>query len=150
MTLTAKGTLGSIAALNVEANNFELKLALITMVHNSIQFGGMPNEDPNLHLTKSLRLTDTIKYNRVSNDAIRLRIFPFSISERVQIFLSGLSITTRTTIDAVAGGSLKRKYPDDAYKMIDEMTSSSFVWHTADSYDIKRKETAPIIYDIRK
>ncbi|XP_027364421.1 uncharacterized protein LOC113871528 [Abrus precatorius] len=144
MTPNARGTPGSIATPNVEANNFELKPTLIIMVHNSIQFEGMPNENPNMHLTKFLRLTDTIKYNRVSNDAIRLHQFPFSVSERVQIFYSGLSIHNRTTIDDAAGGSLIRKDPDDAYRLIDEMASASFQWHTTDTYNLKRKEAAPV------
>ncbi|XP_027338041.1 uncharacterized protein LOC113851973 [Abrus precatorius] len=114
------------------------------MVQNSIQFRGLPNEDPNLHLTKFLRLTDTIKYNGVSNDAIRLWLFLFSVSKRVNIFYNGLSIHNRATIDAVVRGSLIRKDPDDAYRLIDEMASASFQWHTADTNNFKRKEVAPV------
>ena len=40
----------SIARPTIDANNFELKPTLISMVQQS-QFGGTPLEDPNLHLS---------------------------------------------------------------------------------------------------
>ena len=34
----------------INAHNFELKLAIISMVQNSCQFGDMPHEDRNAHI----------------------------------------------------------------------------------------------------
>ena len=48
----------------IEANNFELKLALITMVQRH-QFIGYPSEDPNENLGRFLRMENTIKLNGV-------------------------------------------------------------------------------------
>ena len=48
----------------VEANNFELKPALITMVQQH-QFTGHPTEDPNEHLGRFLRMANTVKLNGV-------------------------------------------------------------------------------------
>ena len=48
----------------VESNNFELKLALITMVQQH-QFTGHPTEDPNENLGRFLRMTNTVKLNGV-------------------------------------------------------------------------------------
>ena len=39
----------AVRQLAIEANNFELKLALITMVQQN-QFTGHPTEDPNEHM----------------------------------------------------------------------------------------------------
>jgi len=49
VTPCVQGIVTSIARPHVEANNFELKSALISMVQQS-QFGGILLEDPNLHL----------------------------------------------------------------------------------------------------
>ena len=48
----------------VDANNFELKPALITMVQQQ-QFTGHPTEDPNEHLGRFLRMANMVKYNGV-------------------------------------------------------------------------------------
>jgi len=48
ITPGVQGIASSIARPAVNANNFEHKQALISMVQQS-QFGGTPLEDPNLH-----------------------------------------------------------------------------------------------------
>ena len=48
----------------IEANNFELKPALITMVQQH-QFIGHPSEDPNEHMGRIMRMVNTIKLNGV-------------------------------------------------------------------------------------
>ena len=62
----------------IEANNFELKPALITMVHQH-QFTGHPSEDPNKTLGRFLRMENTVKLNGVNPDVIKLKLFPFSL-----------------------------------------------------------------------
>ena len=46
----------------IEANNFKLKPALITMVQQN-QFTRHPNEDPNEHLGKFFRMANIVKLN---------------------------------------------------------------------------------------
>ena len=48
----------------VDAYNFELKPALITLVQQH-QFTGHPTEDPNEHLGRFLRMANTVKLNGV-------------------------------------------------------------------------------------
>ena len=55
----------------IEANNFELKPALITMVEQH-QFTGHPFEDPNEHLRRFMRMENTMKLNGVRPDVIKL------------------------------------------------------------------------------
>ena len=65
----------------IQANNFELKLVTLQMLQN-IMFHGLPNENPNMHLTNFLKVCDTIKYNGVTEEALRLRLFPLSLGDR--------------------------------------------------------------------
>ena len=58
--------------------NFELKSNLINMVQAS-PFCGKPNEDANAHLQNFLELCKTITIRGVTTDAIRLRLFHFSL-----------------------------------------------------------------------
>ena len=64
----------------IEANNFELKPALITMVHQN-QFTGHPTEDPNEHLGRFLRMASKVKLNCVRPEVIKLHLFPFSLRD---------------------------------------------------------------------
>ena len=68
----------SVASLNVGDVNFELKSSLINMVQAS-PFCGKPNEDANAHLQNFLELCDTVVIRGVAADAIKLRLFPFSL-----------------------------------------------------------------------
>ena len=64
--------------INVGDMNFELKSSLINMVQAS-PFCGKPNEDANAHLQNFLELCNTIVIRGVAADAIKLRLFPFSL-----------------------------------------------------------------------
>ena len=64
----------------IEANNFELKPALITMVKQN-PFIGHPSDDPNEHLCRFLRMANTVKMNGVNPDVIKLHLFPFSLRD---------------------------------------------------------------------
>ena len=71
----------------IQANNFELKSVTLQMFQN-ILFHRLPNENPNMHLTNFLEVCDTIKYNGVTEEALRLRVFPLSLGDLVQKFLT--------------------------------------------------------------
>ena len=64
----------------IAANSFELKPGLINRAEANA-FGGTGSEDANKHLTKFIQISNTVKANGVSDDQIRLRLFPFSLKD---------------------------------------------------------------------
>ena len=186
----------------IQANNFELKSVTVQMLQN-ILFHGLPHENPNMHLTNFLEVCDTIKYNGVTEEALRLRLFPLSLGDRakhwltsqppdsiitwndlvqnfltkffppskiaqlvqeintfgqlegenlaeawdrfhellrkcphhrltrwmqVHTFYNGLRNTTRTMIDASAGGALMKKTTDQAYEILEDAATNTNQW----------------------
>ena len=55
----------------IEANNFELKLALITIVQQH-QFAGHPSEDPNERMGRFMRMANTVKLNGLRPEVIKI------------------------------------------------------------------------------
>ncbi|XP_020266822.1 uncharacterized protein LOC109842344 [Asparagus officinalis] len=106
----SQGTQSSITRPNVEANNFELKPSLLSMVQQN-QFGGGATEDPNLHLSIFLEYCDTLKLNGVTNDAIRLRLFPFSLRDKARAWLHSLPAGSITTWDQLSRAFLAKYFP---------------------------------------
>ena len=95
-------TQSSIRRPPIQANNFEIKPAFIQMIQNTAQFSGLANENPNDHLTQFLELCDTFKHNGVSEDAIRLRLFPFSLRDKARSWVNSFPPHTFTTLDELA------------------------------------------------
>jgi len=106
----ASGITSSIVSPAVEANNFELSPALISLVERE-QFAGHPSEDPNAHLRKFLAKCDTIKINGASSDAIRLRVFPFSLRDRASDWLQNMEPNAFTTWETLSKAFLSKYFP---------------------------------------
>ncbi|KAJ9141055.1 hypothetical protein P3X46_031636 [Hevea brasiliensis] len=113
----------SITRPRVEANNFELNPALYQMVQFS-QFGGSPSESPHVHLAHFLEISDMLKINGVSDDAIRLRLFPFSLKDRTKEWLHSLPLGSITTWDELSQAFLAQYFPPSkTAKLRNELTS---------------------------
>ena len=54
------------------------------------QFQGSPAEDPQDHLTNFVEMSNTFKLHNVSDEAIRLRLFPFSLWDQAKTWLNSL------------------------------------------------------------
>nr|GEW50802.1 reverse transcriptase domain-containing protein [Tanacetum cinerariifolium] len=53
---------------------------MIQQVQSSCQFHGLPGDDANKHIDKFLHVTQSIKVNGVTDDALRLYLFPHSLT----------------------------------------------------------------------
>ncbi|XP_070021393.1 uncharacterized protein [Nicotiana sylvestris] len=83
----------------VEANNFEIKTGLIQTIQQSCIFNGDANENPHSHLIDFLELVETTNYNGVPPEAIKLRLFPFSLKGDAKTWLRSLPQGSITTWD---------------------------------------------------
>ena len=68
-------------------------------------------EDPNLHLSVFLEVCDTLKINGASTDAIRLRLFPFSLRDKARAWLHSLPPGSISTWEELTKAFLARFFP---------------------------------------
>ena len=94
----------------VRPNNFELKSITLKLLQN-IQFMGLPNADPNMHISNFLEVCDTVKYNEVSDDVIRLRLFPFSLKDKTRHWLKSEPPYSITSWDNMVRKFLSKIFP---------------------------------------
>jgi hypothetical protein len=69
--------------MNIGDGSFELKPAIINMVQQS-PFYGKASKDANAHLQHFLEICSTFTIQGVTQDAVRLRLFPFSLLGKVK------------------------------------------------------------------
>jgi len=119
----ASRTTSSIVSPAVKANNFKLSPALISFVEQE-QFAGHPSKNPNAHLRKFLAKCDTMKINGASSNAIRLRLFPFSLKDRASDWLQNEELNSFTTWNMLSKAFLSKYFPrGKTAKMRAEITS---------------------------
>ncbi|XP_021847715.1 uncharacterized protein [Spinacia oleracea] len=83
---TTTGVLSSIVRPVITATHFALKPQFIQFISND-SFSGLPDDCPISHIVNFLEKCDTMKINNVTDDAIRLRLFPFSLRDRAKEWL---------------------------------------------------------------
>ena len=83
---TTYGCGSSILRPPVQSNNFEIKPTIVGLMWQN-QFGGSPL-DPHAHITSFIQICDIFKVNGPSDDAIRLRLFSFSLRDKAAHWLS--------------------------------------------------------------
>nr|GEW68675.1 integrase, catalytic region, zinc finger, CCHC-type, peptidase aspartic, catalytic [Tanacetum cinerariifolium] len=71
---------GPIAPIPIQATDFSLPNHMIRQVQNTCQFHGLPGDDANRHIDKFLEITQHMKQNGVSDDALRLSLFLYSLT----------------------------------------------------------------------
>ena len=80
----------------INANDFELKPALIIMVQQN-QFAGHPTENPSEHLGRFLRIADSIRMSSVKPEVIQLQLFPFSLRDMAMTWFNSLPLESVNT-----------------------------------------------------
>ncbi|KAL0449272.1 UNVERIFIED_CONTAM: hypothetical protein Slati_1483600 [Sesamum latifolium] len=146
---TADGTISSIVKPSVEANNFEIKPSIIQIIRSSVQFYGLPDEDPNKHLMDFLEICDTFRFNDVSNDAVRIRIFPFSLCDTAKDWLQSLPTGSITTWAALTQKFLAKYFSlAKTAKMLNDITSFMQLYIIVTSLRLERSTIFLMIIDL--
>nr|GEU62179.1 reverse transcriptase domain-containing protein [Tanacetum cinerariifolium] len=108
-TLNGRG--GPIAPIAIQAMNFGLKNDMIQQVQNSCQFHGLPGDDANKHLDKFLHVTQSIKVNGVTDDALRLYLFPHYLTHHATAWFDRLPRNSINTFEQMAKMFLGKYFP---------------------------------------
>ncbi|GJR46206.1 reverse transcriptase domain-containing protein [Tanacetum coccineum] len=77
--LSINGRGRPIAPIPIQATDFGLRHHMIQQVQNTCQFHGLQGDDANRHIDKFLEITQHMKQNEVSDDALHLYFFPYSL-----------------------------------------------------------------------
>nr|GEV79678.1 reverse transcriptase domain-containing protein [Tanacetum cinerariifolium] len=93
-------------------------------VQNSCQFHELPGDDANKHLDKFLHVTQSIKVNGVTDDALRLYLFPHSLTHHATAWFDRLSRNSITTFEQMAKTFLEKSFPPSMVtKLRNEITN---------------------------
>nr|GEV32496.1 hypothetical protein [Tanacetum cinerariifolium] len=90
---------GPIAPISIQATNFGLKNDMIQQVQNSCQFHGLLGDDASKYLDKLLHVTQSIKVNGVTDDTLRLYLFPHSLTHHATAWFDRLPRNSINTIE---------------------------------------------------
>ncbi|KAK9033493.1 hypothetical protein V6N11_018524 [Hibiscus sabdariffa] len=73
-----------------KAEHFELKPMMFNMLNTLGQFGGSPTENARQHLKSFLEICNSFKIHGVSNDVLKLKLFPYSLRDKAKAWLNNL------------------------------------------------------------
>jgi len=60
-------------------------------------FYGLRTEDPYKHLDEFIEICSTIRLHNFSEDALRMRLFPFSLKDKAKFWLNSLETNSITS-----------------------------------------------------
>ncbi|XP_052291700.1 uncharacterized protein LOC127900585 [Citrus sinensis] len=84
---------------------------MFQMLQTVGQFNGLPSEDPHLHLKLFFEVSDAFTIVGASQEALRLRLFPFSLRDRARAWLNSLPPNSITTWNDLADKFLLKYFP---------------------------------------
>nr|GEV82763.1 reverse transcriptase domain-containing protein [Tanacetum cinerariifolium] len=102
---------GPIAPIPIQATDFGLRHHMIQQVQNTCQFHGLPGDDANRHINKFLKITQHMKQNGVSDDALRLSLFPYSLTHHVIAWYDRLPRNSIHYFDVMMRKFLSKYFP---------------------------------------
>nr|GEX16784.1 putative reverse transcriptase domain-containing protein [Tanacetum cinerariifolium] len=134
---------GPIAPIPIQATDFGLRHHMIQQVQNTCQFHGLPGDNANRHIHKFLEITQLMKQNGVSDDALSLSLFPCSLTHHVIAWYDRLPRKSIHSFDDMMRKFLTnyfppsmeellcKKTPEECYELIENMTAHHNHWDTS-------------------
>ncbi|GKC00199.1 reverse transcriptase domain-containing protein [Tanacetum coccineum] len=102
---------GPISPIPIQATDFELRHHMIQQVQNTCQFHGLPGDDANTDIDKFLEVTQHMKQNGVSDDALRLSLFPYSLTHHATAWYDRLPRNSIHSFDEMMRKFLSKYFP---------------------------------------
>ncbi|GJY94423.1 reverse transcriptase domain-containing protein [Tanacetum coccineum] len=103
-------TPGSVITIPETANEFAIKGNHLTLVKGN-QFDGRTKTDPHKHIHEFLRICDMFKCRDTENEAVRLMMFPLSLTREAKTWLDELNEGTIETWDELQTAFISRFFP---------------------------------------
>lgn len=103
-----------IAHQPVTVNKFEINPGLFRELRE-MQFGGRQTEDANKHLTNFMELCETVKVDGNTDEAKKLRLFPFSLKDEAKEWLNSLPQGSITTWNDLEDKFLQQFFPPSMF-----------------------------------
>ena len=75
------------------------------------QFTGHPIEDPNEHIGRFMRMTNTIKLNGVRPEVVKLQLFPFSLRDMAATWFESLPVGLVNNWEELVEAYMSRFFP---------------------------------------
>nr|GEV16873.1 reverse transcriptase domain-containing protein [Tanacetum cinerariifolium] len=115
---------GPIPPISIQATNFGLKNGMIQQVQISCQFHGLSGDDANKYLDKFLHVTQSIKVNGVTDDALHLYLFPRSLTHHATAWFDRLQRNSINTFEQMEKMFLGKYFPPSMVtKLRNEITN---------------------------
>nr|GEY46257.1 reverse transcriptase domain-containing protein [Tanacetum cinerariifolium] len=108
---TLNGQGGPISRIAIQATNFGLKNDTIQQAQNSCKFHGLLSHDANKYFDKFLHVTQSIKVNGVTDNALRLYLFPHSLTHHATAGFDRLPRNSITIFEQMAKMFLGKYFP---------------------------------------
>nr|GEW39191.1 reverse transcriptase domain-containing protein [Tanacetum cinerariifolium] len=130
----------SLSLLRKIPHSSSLKKPFGTFVNSDFNisngcYNGLPGDDANKHLDKFLHVTQRIKVNRVTDDALRLYLFSLSLTHHATAWFDHLPRNSINTFEQMAkmflGGTFMKRRPKECYDLIKNMTAHHNDWDTS-------------------
>ncbi|GKF30880.1 reverse transcriptase domain-containing protein, partial [Tanacetum coccineum] len=108
---TMNGRGRPIGPINIQATDYGLTNHMIQQVQSSCQFHGLSGDDANKHLDRFLTVTQSMKHNGVSDDALRLYLFPYSLTHHATAWFDYLLKNSIHTFEEMVSKFLSKYFP---------------------------------------
>ncbi|XP_061345310.1 uncharacterized protein LOC133291129 [Gastrolobium bilobum] len=101
----------SIVRPEIQAPQFEFKPVMFEMLKIIGHFSGMSTEEPHLHLRLFMEVSDSFKLPGVTEEALRLKLFPYSLRDKARAWLYYLPPYSITTWNDLVEKFLEKYFP---------------------------------------
>nr|GEU98027.1 reverse transcriptase domain-containing protein [Tanacetum cinerariifolium] len=105
-----KGYGEAIVIPKILAENFEIKTNLLQLVQTN-KFHGFERDNPHTHISNFKRMTSTLKYRDVPNDAIKLMLFSYSLEGVARIWYEKEPPNSILTWDGLVNKFVNQFFP---------------------------------------